>query len=71
MYVRLLTSRVTAHFSQTPGEVIEVSVDDGRRMIAAGQAEAVAEAPQTMSVYPTENAALPKPRRGRPPKVRI
>jgi hypothetical protein len=38
MKVRLLVSRGGLEFSQTPGQEIEVSDDEGGRMIADGQA---------------------------------
>ena len=38
MRVLLRESRVCGGFAQKPGNVIEVSDDEGQRMIAAGQA---------------------------------
>lgn len=39
MKVKLLVSRGGIDFSQSPGDVVEVSAAEGKRMIAAGQAE--------------------------------
>ena len=41
MLVKLLIARVTATAAQNRGDVVEVSNDDGARMIQAEQAEAV------------------------------
>jgi hypothetical protein len=38
MQVQLRESRVAGGFAQRPGDVVEVSEDEGGRMIAAGQA---------------------------------
>lgn len=45
MQVKLLTGRVGDRFSQRPGTVIEVSSDEGRRLIERGQAVEVATNP--------------------------
>lgn len=42
MKVKLLISRAGVSFSQSAGEVVEVDEAEGLRMIAAGQADAVA-----------------------------
>ena len=44
MKIKLLISRAGADFSQNAGDVIEVSADEGQRMIDAGQAELMREA---------------------------
>jgi len=41
MLVKLLIARATATAAQNRGDVVEVSNDDGARMIQAEQAEAV------------------------------
>lgn len=41
MKVKLLVSRVGMAGAQDRGDVIEVPADEGRRMVAAGQAEVV------------------------------
>lgn len=41
MRVKLLVSRVGDDFVQTRGDEIDVSADEGQRMIEAGQAELV------------------------------
>ena len=41
MKVSLLVSRAGPTFSQKKGDVIDVSSDEGKRLIAAGQAQAV------------------------------
>lgn len=41
MKVKLLISRAGADFAQSQGEEIEVSAEEAKRMIDAGQAEAV------------------------------
>ena len=41
MKVCLLVSRAGPTFSQKKGDVIDVSSDEGKRLIAAGQAQAV------------------------------
>jgi len=41
MQIKLLVSRSGAFFSQNAGEEIEVGAEEGLRMIAAGQAEAL------------------------------
>lgn len=45
MKIKLLTSRAGAGFSQNRGDVIDVPNDEAIRMIEAGQAEAIREAP--------------------------
>lgn len=58
MKVKLLTSRAGVNFSQNAGDVIDVSDDEAKRMIEAGQASPVAK------VSEPEKAV----RRGRPSK---
>jgi len=41
MKVRLLVGRSGTRFSQAPGEVIEVSNEEGKRLIEKGRAEPV------------------------------
>ena len=41
MKICLLVSRAGPTFSQKKGDVIDVSSDEGKRLIAAGQAQAV------------------------------
>ena len=41
MKVSLLVSRAGPTFSQKKGDVVDVSADEGKRLIAAGQAQAV------------------------------
>jgi len=41
MKVSLLVSRAGPTFSQKKGDVVDVSTDEGKRLIAAGQAQAV------------------------------
>ena len=41
MKVCLLVSRAGATFSQKKGDIIDVSSDEGKRLIAAGHAQAV------------------------------
>jgi len=41
MKVCLLVSRAGPEFSQKKGDVVDVSADEGKRLIAAGQAQAV------------------------------
>ena len=41
MKVCLLVSRAGPTFSQKKGEIVNVSPDEGKRLIAAGQAQAV------------------------------
>ena len=41
MKVSLLVSRAGPPFSQKKGDVVDVSADEGKRLIAAGQAQAV------------------------------
>ena len=43
MKVKLLTGRAGANFSNAPGDVIDVSKDEGQRMIDAGVAVPVVE----------------------------
>lgn len=50
MKVRLLTSRVGYGFAQSSGDLIEVSPEDGRRMVAAGQAERIEERIETAAI---------------------
>jgi hypothetical protein len=38
MKIKLLVGRAGADFAQSPGEVVEVSDAEGKRMIEAGQA---------------------------------
>lgn len=44
MRVKLLTSRAGVDFSQSRGEIVEVSSDEGARLIAGGLAEPVRDA---------------------------
>jgi hypothetical protein len=44
MKVILLVSRASVDWAQARGEVVEVSADEAKRMIEAGQAEPVREA---------------------------
>jgi len=59
MRVRLLVSRATATAAQQPGDEIEVSADEGRRMIAARQAQPVRRRATEKAVptVPPETAA--------------
>jgi len=41
MKVSLLVSRAGPTFSQKKGDIVDVSADEGKRLIAAGQAQAV------------------------------
>ena len=41
MKICLLVSRAGPTFSQKKGDIVEVSADEGKRLIAAGQAQAV------------------------------
>jgi len=41
MKIKLLTARATVSGSENRGDIIDVSADEGERMIAAGQAEVV------------------------------
>jgi len=41
MKVSLLVSRAGPTFSQKKGDIVDVSSDEGKRLIAAGQAQAV------------------------------
>lgn len=50
MKVKLLVSRVGVDFSQSKDEEITVSDAEGKRMIAAGQAEAVGAVPRSAPV---------------------
>jgi len=59
--VKLLTSRAGNNFAQSMGDVIDVPAAEGKRMIDAGQAQAVrkpAKRPaETATAAPAENAA--------------
>ncbi len=57
MKVKLLVSRVTSKSAENRGDVVEVSPDEARRMIEAGQAEAV------RSKKPEKAVAKAKPER--------
>lgn len=50
MKIKLLCSRAGAGFVQNRGDEIEVGADEGMRMIEAGQAELVREAPVERAV---------------------
>lgn len=50
MKIKLLVSRAGVGFSQNRGDVVDVSDSDAVSMIAAGQAEAVREAPVERAV---------------------
>ena len=50
MKVRLLTSRVGYGFSQSSGDVIEVKPEEGRKLMAAGQADLVEERIETAAI---------------------
>lgn len=68
MKVKLTTSRVSDLSSQKYGDIIEVSEAEGRRLLAANQAEPVAAEKsglQAAALAPAETAALarPEPRR--------
>lgn len=41
MKVKLLVARCGVDFSQSPGDIVDVSSDEAARMIEAGQAEAM------------------------------
>lgn len=45
MKIKLLVARATATGAENRGDVVEVSADEAVRMIEAGQAEPVREAP--------------------------
>lgn len=60
MKVRLLVSRATAHGPQNRDDEIEVSAAEGLRMIEAGQAVALAAAPETAAADPA-----PETRKGK------
>jgi hypothetical protein len=46
MKIRLLIARAGKHFSNAPGEVIEVDDAEARTLIERGQAEAVKATPK-------------------------
>ena len=50
MKIKLLVARAGDGFSQNRGDEIEVQADEGLRMIDAGQAELVREAPVERAV---------------------
>lgn len=59
MKVTLLQSRVTATEAQSRGDVIDVSPDEGKRMIEAGQAAALRSAkPETTSAKKASEKAV-------------
>lgn len=47
MKIRLNVSRAGAGFAQSRGEIVDVPDGEAARMIAAGQAEAVADDPRS------------------------
>jgi len=63
--------RLTVHrpdLNKVPGDVITVEEERGLRLLQAGQAVAVAEAPEAAVDSPEETAALPKaqqPKKGK------
>lgn len=50
MRIRLLTDRAGYGFYQRHGEEIEVSAEEGRRLLAAGQAELVERTIETAAI---------------------
>ena len=67
MKVCLKISRAGAKFSQKAGDIIDVSADEGKRLIELGQAEKVkgkAGSPESASLSPSaERATKPKARK--------
>jgi ATP-dependent DNA ligase len=59
MKVTLLVSRAGVDFTQAPGDLIEVSDDEGGRLIADGQA--VAESSADVEAPPVKKAAKKVP----------
>ena len=56
MKVKLLVGRSGPDLNQVAGEEIDVGEDEGKRMIAAGQAEAVRSARKETATKKTEKA---------------
>lgn len=56
MKVKLLVSRGGLDFSQTPGDVIEVSPEEARRMEAEGQCTPLEAYPKTAEEKPKADA---------------
>ena len=54
MEIRLLVSRAGADFSQSAGDVVTVENDEAIRMIEAGQAEPLRDAPVERAVRVTK-----------------
>lgn len=54
MKIKLLCSRAGVGFSQSRGDEIEVSAEEGQRMIDAGQAELVRQAPVERAAKPVK-----------------
>lgn len=65
MQIKLTTGRVGTGFSQGPGEIVDVPEDEGRRMVAAGIAEAIGGGEHQAVEAPRENAARRSPRTNR------
>jgi hypothetical protein len=55
--VRLLVNRAGINFSQSTGEVVDVSDAEAQRLIASGQAEAVREQRVERTTSPRAEAA--------------
>jgi hypothetical protein len=64
--VRLTTDRAGGWGFQFDGEVIEVTEEEGRRLIAAQQAEAIDELETATAAAPAENAMKPRRLRSKP-----
>lgn len=52
MKIKLLVSRVSATGAENRGDIVDVSDSEAIRMIEAGQAEAVREAPKAEKAVP-------------------
>ena len=65
MQVKLTVARVGNSFAQRPGEIIDVSPDEGTRMIAAGQAVPAPTIRAAVIEPEQETATIPRPVKGR------
>lgn len=67
MKIKLLTGLAGVNFSQKAGDILDVSADEGKSLIAAGFAEMVkgkAGSPESASLSPSsERAIKPKARK--------
>lgn len=54
MKIKLLVSRAGLGFTQNRGDIIDVGPEEGARMVEAGQAEVIREAPIERAVKATK-----------------